>query len=141
MGTRAYEAEGIVVRFDLKRCIHAEECVHGLPMVFDAKRRPWIDPSQAGAAEVAAVVEQCPSGALTYERKDGGAAEVVIDPPEITAVRDGPLYVRGRHTLCDHEGQTVDGGPRVALCRCGHSKNKPYCDNSHIEAGFTDAAE
>ena len=58
MGTRAYEAEGIVVRFDLKRCIHAEECVHGLPMVFDAKRRPWIDPSQAGAAEVAAVVER-----------------------------------------------------------------------------------
>ena len=56
MGSKAYEAEGIVVRFDLKRCIHAEACVHGLPPVFDAKRRPWIDPSQAGASEIASVV-------------------------------------------------------------------------------------
>ena len=138
MGTKAYEADGVVVRFDLKRCIHAEACVHGLPTVFDAKRRPWIDPAGATPDDIADVVEGCPSGALTYERRDGGPAETVSDVPEITAVRDGPLFVRGRHALTDHEGKPVDGGPRVALCRCGHSKNKPFCDNSHIEAGFRD---
>ena len=138
MGTRAYEADGVVIRFDVKRCIHAEACVHGLPGVFDAKRRPWIDPVQATPDEIAAVIENCPSGALTYDRRDGGPPEPSADVPEITAVRDGPLYVRGRHALADHEGSPVDGGPRVALCRCGHSKNKPFCDNSHIEAGFRD---
>lgn len=138
MAIKEYEAPDILVRFDTKRCIHAAECVHGLPAVFDANRRPWIVPDAAGADELAAVIEACPSGALTYERRDGGAAEVAASEPVLSTVQDGPIYVRGSLHFTDHEGRAVDTGPRAALCRCGASKNKPFCDNSHIEAGFTD---
>ncbi len=58
--TRAYEGDGIVVHYELKRCIHAAECVHGLPAVFDPQKRPWIDPTQSDADELAAAVERCP---------------------------------------------------------------------------------
>ncbi|MEM7416882.1 MAG: (4Fe-4S)-binding protein [Gemmatimonadota bacterium] len=138
MAIKEYEAPDILVRFDTKRCIHAAECVHGLPAVFDADRRPWILPDAASADELAAVIEACPSGALTYERRDGGAAEVAADAPTLATVQDGPIYVRGSLHFTDHEGRPVETGPRAALCRCGASKNKPFCDNSHIEAGFSD---
>ena len=73
--TKSYEGEGIVINFELRRCIHAAKCVGGLPAVFDANRRPWIEAGNASADEIVRVVEQCPSGALTYERTDGGPAE------------------------------------------------------------------
>jgi uncharacterized Fe-S cluster protein YjdI len=140
MAVKAYEADGIVVKFDGRRCIHAAECVHRLPEVFDANRRPWILPQAASPDDLAQVVEQCPSGALTYERTDGGASEVVPEAPVMRIAKDGPLYVQGRCTLSDHGGNPVETGPRAALCRCGASKNKPFCDNSHVEAGFSDDA-
>lgn len=138
MAKRAYEGEGVTIHFDARLCIHAARCVHGLPSVFDADARPWITPDGAGVDEIVAVVERCPSGALTYTRSDGGPAEAMPEEREITLVRDGPLYVRGAIDLCDADGETISAGPRVALCRCGASKNKPFCDNSHIEAGFSD---
>lgn len=138
MALKEYSAPDIVVRFDTKRCIHAAECVHGLPAVFDAERRPWIVPDAASADELAKVIEACPSGALTYERKDSGPAEAPSSNAVISVVKDGPLYVRGALDLTDYEGRPFDTSPRAALCRCGMSKNKPFCDNSHIEAGFED---
>ena len=137
---RSYEGDGITVLFDGARCIHAAECVRGLPSVFDADARPWVQPKGADADAVAAVVHRCPSGALTYERTDGGPAEPIpLGPPQIRTVPDGPLYVRGDVAIHDAEGNRVQAGPRVALCRCGASKNKPYCDNSHLQSGFSDA--
>lgn len=136
---RSYEGEKITVRFDARRCIHAERCVHGLPAVFDAGSRPWIQPDGATADAVADVIHRCPTGALTYQRSDGGPAEPVPEgPPEIRVVSNGPLYVRGSLEVVDHEGQPVETGPRAALCRCGASKNKPFCDNTHLETGFSD---
>lgn len=140
MATRAYEGDGVTIHFDARRCIHAAECVHGLPAVFDADSRPWITPAGASVEEIVSVVERCPSGALTYVRSDGGPPEAVPSDPRIGMVKDGPLHVRGSLDLCDAEGRALDSGPRVALCRCGASKNKPFCDNSHIEAGFADDA-
>jgi uncharacterized Fe-S cluster protein YjdI/CDGSH-type Zn-finger protein len=137
---REYEAEGIVVRFDAKRCIHAEECVHGLDSVFDANRRPWIDATAATPDEIAAVIHKCPTGALNYERTDGGVQETPGEAALSLAV-DGPLYVAGGVPIMDHGGQVVMSDSRVALCRCGASKNKPYCDDSHHEMGFKSASE
>jgi len=77
---REYEGEGIVVRYDLQRCIHAEECVHSLRAVFDPDRRPWIDATSAPPDEIAAVVATCPTGALSFEHSDGGPQEVPVDP-------------------------------------------------------------
>lgn len=139
--TKSYEGDGIAVLFEARRCIHAGECVSHLPGVFNPDSRPWIDAGGAAADDIARVVEQCPSGALTYERTDGRAGEAIPSgAPVVVTVVDGPLYVRGAIEVVDFEGRVVTGGPRVALCRCGASKNKPYCDNSHTEAGFSDAS-
>lgn len=134
-----YESDAINVTYDPKRCIHAAECIHGLPGVFEKDRRPWIDPTQGQADAIAAVVTRCPTGALSFERKDGGPAESA--PSQNTAVlaQDGPLYAEGRIEIATSEG--VQNETRLALCRCGASKNKPFCDNSHVEAGFTDSGE
>jgi len=137
---KAYEADGIVVHFEARRCIHAGECAGGLPAVFDITKSPWIDPHGASAAEIAEVVQRCPSGALTYERLDGGPPEPTSElPTTVATVRDGPLHVRGHVEITDHTGATVSADPRVALCRCGASQNKPFCDNSHKAVGFTDS--
>lgn len=135
MGVKEYQTPNVVVRFDAKRCIHAAECVHGLPAVFDAHRRPWIVPDAASTDEVTTTIERCPSGALTYQRIDGGPAEVP-PAPRIIEVENGPLYVQGCLVVRDAEGADVEVGPRAALCRCGASANKPFCDNSHLDTGF-----
>lgn len=138
--TKAYESDGVVIHFEARRCIHAAECVRGLPGVFDADRRPWIDATAGTVEDIVRTVELCPSGALTYERRDGGPAEVVpAGPPRIRTVPDGPLHVHGACHVSDHAGNAVPTGPRMALCRCGASKNKPFCDNSHLAIDFTDA--
>lgn len=136
----SYEGERITVRYDITRCIHAARCVRGLPRVFDPKRKPWVEPDAASADEVARVIEACPTGALTYERKDSGSAEATPAPNRVTPQADGPVYVCGDVRLETLKGDTLGGArgaeTRVALCRCGLSQNKPLCDNSHIEGGF-----
>lgn len=138
---KRYNGDGIVVRFEPRRCIHAAECVFALPMVFDPERRPWIEPAAAAADPIARVVALCPSGALHYERTDGGAAEAPDPVNRIRVMRNGPLYVRGTIELVQADGTTVTREVRMALCRCGESHNKPFCDNSHRAIRFLDPGE
>ena len=136
-----FSSDDVVVSYDVARCIHAAECVHGLPGVFNPNRRPWIDPSAGRADEIAEVVARCPTGALSFRRSDGGSDEVVPDRNTVTVAANGPLYVNA-----DMELQLAGRGDgvantRAALCRCGGSKNRPYCDNSHKEMGFEDPGD
>ena len=133
---RSYKGAGITVSYDARRCIHAAECVHGLPEVFDPERRPWIEPDGASPEQVAAVVKACPTGALEFEPAPGDEPEAAGEKNTVTIVADGPLYLRGDLVL-GVDGQETRG-VRAALCRCGASSNKPYCDNSHEKAGFAD---
>lgn len=134
-----YASDEIEVTYSVKRCIHAAECVRGLPRVFKPDERPWIQPAHANADEIATVIMRCPTGALHFERKDGGAAEQPDDHNSIKVVADGPLYVRGDLTINRDGDVTVVNDTRVALCRCGASSIKPFCDNSHKKAQFHDA--
>lgn len=134
-----YKGKSIVVTYDAKRCIHAAECVHGLPGVFDPKAKPWIDPDGATADELAEVVLRCPTGALNFERLDGGAVESSPAENKIAIEADGPLYVHADVEVVDGDGTVVTNDARVALCRCGASENNPYCDGKHSEAGFSDS--
>lgn len=134
-----YAGEGIVVTYEARRCIHASECVHGLPAAFDPKRKPWVDPKAAQADAIARVIERCPTGALQYERRDGGPQEAPAPKNTIRISENGPLYVRGRVRVNDADGQAAVRDTRVALCRCGKSSLKPFCDGSHEKAGFVDA--
>ena len=133
-----FDGERLTVTWDGKRCIHVEACVHGLPSVFDPKRRPWIEPENAQADPLAEVIEKCPTGALQYTRHDGGPDETSPERNGITIAADGPLYLHGDITIVNTDGEEILRDTRVALCRCGRSSNKPLCDNSHLE-GFEDA--
>lgn len=133
---RTYESDDITVTYDPRRCIHSAECVRGLPRVFDPDRVPWVDPDQAEAPTIAEVVERCPTGALHYRRKDGGPAESP-DPENVARIDpDGPIYVRGRIRIELPGSENALDETRVAFCRCGASKDKPFCDGSHEEAEF-----
>ncbi len=132
-----YAGSEVTVKYDLKRCIHAAECVKGLPQVFDPEKKPWVEPDNAGAEDVAAVIRRCPSGALKYNLKNG-PAERAAEANSVHIEPDGPLYAQGDIEINTPEGETVLKDVRIALCRCGASKNKPLCDLSHVKAGFTD---
>ena len=127
----------VVIRFEGKKCIHSRHCVLGQPDVFVPNvEGQWIHPDQASPQAVALVAMNCPSGAITYERLDGGENEV---PPVVNVVRvreNGPLAFHAPISIAGHEA-----GLRVTLCRCGASKNKPYCDGSHAGAGFSATGE
>lgn len=135
---RHYANDAIDISYDPPRCIHAAECIRGLPAVFERNRRPWILPSAASADEIANVIERCPSGALHFQRRDGGAAEIPQQPTTIVPTAGGPYYVRGLVELRSDDGSSVFEDVRMALCRCGQSRNKPFCDNSHFSVGFDD---
>ena len=95
MTRRIYRGTDIEVSFDGDICIHATECVRGLPAVFDRDRRPWVFADNATAEEVSAVIERCPSGALQYRRLDGEPNEPTGPVTTVTAVENGPLALRG----------------------------------------------
>ncbi|MFD9428269.1 MULTISPECIES: (4Fe-4S)-binding protein [unclassified Streptomyces] len=125
---RSYDGEGITVSYDAHRCLHAAECVHGLPTVFEVGRKPWIMPANASADEVADVIHRCPSGALQYHRTDGLPDEVPDAPTHVSLHADGVLHLRG-----DLEIDTLEGArreTRVMLCGCGRTGNAPFCDHS-----------
>lgn len=135
----AYKGDDITVTYDLKRCIHAAACVHGLPDVFDPAKKPWVSPNEGTAGDVAEVILQCPTGALKYTLADGSTAPA---PEENTVdvVPDGPLYIRGVVEITAGDGTVLLNDTRLALCRCGASENKPLCDGRHNKVGFADGA-
>lgn len=135
-----YDGEDITVTWDGKRCIHARECVHGLPAVFNPDERPWIDPDDADADEVAEVITRCPTGALQFEREDGGWEESIPEENTVEVTPGGPLYARGDIDIRDEDGAVLLSDTRVAFCRCGASGNKPLCDNTHLDIEFDGSA-
>ncbi len=135
-GIRNYTGEKIDVMYEAGRCIHGAECLKRLHAVFDTNRRPWVLPDAASPDSVAMAVLACPSGALHYERKDGGEAELAQEQNTIRLIQNGPLHVRGDFTIINGAGELVLNDTRAALCRCGGSANKPFCDNAHKAIGF-----
>lgn len=131
--TREYSGRGIRVQWYASRCIHAAACIRALPGVFDPRRRPWIDleRAEAEADAVAEAVLRCPTGALHYERVDGGPQETAPEVVKITTVPKGPHLLHGNVEVFGDDGQLIRRDTRVALCRCGQSRHMPFCDNSH----------
>lgn len=133
---KEYTAPDVVVGFDARKCIHAARCVRELPEVFDVDARPWISPERADVDRVAEQVARCPTGALTARRPEGGEIEMTPADVTVTTAPNGPLFVRGEVSVLDADGAPLEVGRRVALCRCGASANKPFCDGTHREVGF-----
>jgi CDGSH-type Zn-finger protein/uncharacterized Fe-S cluster protein YjdI len=132
-----YSGADIDVQWDGRLCIHIAECGNAAGDLFVGGRDPWCVPDTTSRADVREVVERCPSGALTYTDKDG-TPEAAPSENTVTVAYNGPLFAHGELAI---EGAPEDMPGvhfRAALCRCGQSGNKPYCDNSHVEVGFQD---
>ena len=129
-------SDAITLHFDGRRCIHSRHCVLEAPMVFLANTPgAWIHPEATTVEHCVRIAQSCPSGAIAYERHDGGAQEAA---PSVNVVRvreNGPYAVHARIEL--PAGTEL----RATLCRCGKSNRKPYCDGSHAVAGFAATGE
>ena len=138
---RSYEGKSITVHDNRGVCSHSENCIRELPRVFDRNRHPWIDPDAASPDEVTRTVEHCPSGALSYTR-DGVLHKDLPRNPAIEVQRGGPYNVVGSPDFVDPNGCAPESKEHCTLCRCGASRNKPFCDGSHwhIEFDTTESA-
>jgi CDGSH-type Zn-finger protein len=134
---RDYEGREITLHDDRGICSHAGHCTDGLPGVFRLRKEPWIDSNAARREEIIAIVRKCPSGALSYSvhgveyRDREGPAAIYVSP-------NGPYIVTGGPELRNTVPRKGASTEHFALCRCGASKNKPYCDGSHWDVGFSD---
>jgi uncharacterized Fe-S cluster protein YjdI/CDGSH-type Zn-finger protein len=136
---KEYRTDQIAVSWGPQFCIHSANCIRGVPAVFNPRDRPWVHVDAASADEIARVIMTCPTGALHFERLDDGPQESVPETTTVTVTRDGPLYLHGTIEVRDANGTIIRRDTRMALCRCGQSANKPFCDGSHRTAGFHDA--
>ena len=130
---KTYSGKDISISFDMKRCIHARNCFLKLPQVFDPDRRPWVDPDAAPAEEIAAMIRTCPSGALSFSKP--GAEETPPGINRVAVLENGPNAFHGNLAV---KGEAMT---RATICRCGKSKNMPFCDYSHVEAEFNATGE
>ncbi|MGW5343266.1 (4Fe-4S)-binding protein [Streptomyces sp. HUAS TT3] len=125
---KAYPGRQITVTYETGRCLHAAECVRGLPEVFDSGQRPWVQPDGADPDRVAEVIRRCPSGALQYRLADGPPEEP-DRPTTVARTPAGQVVLRGELRVTTPDG-IVHTETRAMLCACGVSGNQPFCDHS-----------
>jgi CDGSH-type Zn-finger protein/uncharacterized Fe-S cluster protein YjdI len=133
-----YPGEKATVSWNSGLCIHIGECGRAKGELFIGGRNPWCQPDLSTIEEVADVVNRCPTGALTVDFADGSGVEQSEPVNTVNVAYNGPLFVRGRLAIEDAPRDSPGLAYRAALCRCGKSRNKPYCDNSHEKDGFSD---
>lgn len=128
-----YEGDGLTLTYNPLLCSHAAHCVGHASGIFDPKRKPWADPHQGSKEDLMEILRACPSGALAL--KDGG--HQFQEAAEITVAKNGPYQVQGASidAAASGKGATEE---KYVLCRCGLSGNKPYCDGTHYNKGWSD---
>lgn len=134
-----YAGSRITIHDNRGICAHAGYCTDHLSAVFKMGEEPWIDPDGGRIESIVDVVKNCPSGALSYTLDDNEYRHAP-QRAEIVVIKDGPYRVGGVELADQALGQGVTSG-RYTLCRCGASKNKPFCDGSHWNVGFKDNAD
>lgn len=134
---RSYQAKRISIHDNRSICAHAGHCTDGLASVFKYESEPWIDASGAAVEAIIETIRRCPSGALSYTL-DGIQGEDQQQEPSITVTKDGPYAVAGAAQLLNQSWALGASTEHYTLCRCGASKNKPFCDGTHWSIGFKD---
>lgn len=130
-----YVGKKITIHDDRGICSHAGYCTDGLSSVFRMRTEPWIDPDEDTVENIIETIKKCPSGALSYSI-DGVHYDHYSDTPRIKISEDGPYTVSGEIAFNDKD--TPTSTEHFVLCRCGKSKNKPYCSGQHWYEKFTD---
>ena len=132
-----YVGKGITIHDNRSICSHAGFCTDRLASVFRMKTEPWIDPDGARIEEIIDAVKRCPSGALSHSI-DGVEHRGQDRDPMITVSKDGPYLVTGGVELEVESRAEGASEEHYTLCRCGASKNKPFCDGTHWYVKFKD---
>ena len=132
-----YEGKEVTIHDNRGACAHAGLCTEQLKSVWRMGVEPWIDPDGASRVEIIATVRKCPSGALSYS-VEGVEHRDREGEPGIFVSPNGPYVVSGGSELCDTPRGEGASAEHVTLCRCGGSKNKPFCDGTHWHNKFTD---
>ena len=130
-----YVGDGVTIHDDRSRCAHAGRCTDNLASVFKLGVEPWIVPSGASAADIINVIKTCPSGALSYTTTADGDAQEEEQTSRVTVSPNAPYATRGVQVVAG-DGALYDQRERQTLCRCGGSRNKPFCDGTHWYIGF-----
>ncbi len=133
MSSKKYVKGDITVLWNADKCIHAANCVNGLPNVFKPKEKPWIQVEGATAEAIVAQVKECPSGALSIEGNEDSNG---IESAKAQVFANGPVIVTGPLEITHTDG-TKTTMERAAFCRCGASEKKPFCDGTHKKIDFT----
>ena len=133
-----YVGKRLTIHDNRAICAHAGFCTDSLETVFRSHQETWIDPDGASVEKIIETIKRCPSGALSYSLENVEPRDQ-DRPPMVTVTNDGPYAVTGGIELVGvpfGEGASTE---HYTLCRCGASKNKPFCDGSHWQVGFRDA--
>lgn len=144
---KEYKTGDLTVFWYPAHCSHSGKCIKMLPRVFDMNRRPWICLDETDPLEIIKAIDQCPTGALKYRlaetseidpdlAKGPGSMDYKVSEPavvQIRMVKGGPLLVKGPARVVDHEGKPIRECESMVLCRCGKTKNPPFCDGSHSD--------
>jgi len=139
---KTYSNEDITVIWKPDVCIHSTKCWKASLSVFNPKRRPWIDINAGTTDEIIKIVDNCPSGALSYERnkkmneKKTQPAQSQQSQTTVQVNKGGPYLIKGKFVFVGADGKEEIKEGSVALCRCGGSNNKPFCDGIHRKIGF-----
>jgi CDGSH-type Zn-finger protein/truncated hemoglobin YjbI len=143
----SYQGLSIAILDNRGICQHSGFCTDRVPVAFRVDQDPFVAPSGARLDEMIRAVRNCPSGALSLA-VDGVEDRAAVDwhdhrSPALTITQDGPYRIVGSIQLLDEMGvpavrNTGSSLEHYALCRCGHSQNKPFCSGMHWYVGFRD---
>ncbi len=134
---KEYSNGETTVVWEAEKCIHSAICAKGLPKVFRPRLRPWVKMDEAKTEAIINQVKQCPSGALRYYMNDESDKSTEVLETKVEVLENGPLLVYGTLNVVAKDGSSEIKNKTTAFCRCGASKNKPYCDGAHVVNGFT----
>ena len=134
---RDYTNGEVTVHWRPEKCIHSTICSKGLHEVFNPSARPWVNMDAASTEKIIAQVNECPSGALSISHNSEGEKQTVSAAPVIQVLKDGPYVLSGDFEIKDAGGNPVTAGKKAALCRCGVSESKPFCDGAHARNNFS----
>jgi uncharacterized Fe-S cluster protein YjdI len=160
---RQYTNGEITVFWIPSKCIHATTCFRELIEVFNPGRRPWVNMEGAPTRKIAEVTNKCPTQAIIWKyNKDLTESEKLaqrevtreeenpqtiskpgkqrVKPVNVRIMKDGPIVVEGKFRIIGDDDLELKPAIMTSFCRCGSSKNMPYCDGTHRKIGFTDDA-
>lgn len=137
--THKYTNGDVTIVWEPDTCIHSTLCWKGLKEVFNPAERPWIKPEGAVTEKIIEQVRKCPSGALNYFMNNEKGKEIIGEKAAMIDIEislNGPVLIKTECAIKHSDGREEIKTGTTALCRCGQSSNKPYCDGTHRKIDF-----